>query len=379
MEEVIDLLCKLISIPSVSGEEQKIAEFVSNYFKGEVGIEPKIDEMYNVIVEYDTGKTGPNLLLTAHLDTVQAGSGWTYDPYKPTMIDDRIYGLGASDSKGTIAPMMTSCKNCIKEAAKKLKGKLLVALTTQEENPVGEIDGLRYALRKGLKSDLALFGNGYIENYMPYLTIGHNGFIRYQIRVIGKGAHSSTPELGINAIEKAFGVIKAMKSVKLPKQMILGGEIKATMNVGVIRGGTQPNAVPTECTIIGDRRTLPMEKADKVIARYEKALEKAKEGDPELKYEAKFEKLHDSYLIPEDDEKVQKVKAIMRKILKAEPRMRHDLCYYDADYLAAAGIPTIMIGTSVIGTPHQPNEYNLVKNVISVEKVYTALIQGLLA
>ncbi|MFQ5872039.1 MAG: M20 family metallopeptidase, partial [Candidatus Geothermarchaeales archaeon] len=207
MGEVENLLAELIGIPSTSGNEREIAQFVTNYLREKTGLQPRTDDMHNVVMEFESGREGPTLLLTAHLDTVQPAPGWTYEPYEPTVLGDRIYGLGASDSKGTIAAMITASRKCLEEYISSMRGRLVLALTSQEENPVGDTDGLRYLLKRGLRADLALFGNGYCENGVPYLTIGHNGFIRYEIEVQGRGSHSSTPQLGVNAIEKAIDVI----------------------------------------------------------------------------------------------------------------------------------------------------------------------------
>ncbi|MFQ5951081.1 MAG: M20 family metallopeptidase [Candidatus Geothermarchaeales archaeon] len=379
MGEVEDLLADLIAIPSTSGEEREIAQFVTEYLGERVGLQPSTDEMHNVVMEFESGREGLTLLLTAHLDTVQPAPGWTYEPHEPTIVDDRIYGLGASDSKGTIAPMITAIRRCLEEHTSSMRGKLILALTSQEENPVGELDGLRYLLKRGLKADLALFGNGFCQNGVPFLTIGHNGYVRYEISVRGRGSHSSTPHLGINAIEKAADLIRILKEVRMPSQEILGETIPATMNVGVIRGGTQPNVVPSECTVIGDRRTLPMERSEKVIDGLQAVLKRRAEQDSELKYEAAFEKLHDAYLLPEDGKIVGLLGRIMEQTYGFKPKLRYDRPYYDADYLGGARIATVMVGSAVPGTPHQPDEYNLLENVRSLERIYTAFIRELLS
>ena len=69
----------------------------------------------------------------------------------------------------------------------------------------------------------------------------------------------------------------------------------------------------------------------------------------------------------------------MKKTYGLKPKLRYDRPYYDADYLGGAGIPTVMVGSAVPGTPHQPNEYNLLENVRSVERIYTAFIRELLS
>jgi acetylornithine deacetylase/succinyl-diaminopimelate desuccinylase-like protein len=101
----------------------------------------------------------------------------------------------------------------------------------------------------------------------------------------GRSAHGSTPQLGVNAIEHMTGVIRAVSSMRFKKlHEMLGAP---TANIGTIRGGSKVNMVPNRCEIEIDRRTLPGETVDEVVAEFERALARAREEVPDL--EARIE------------------------------------------------------------------------------------------
>ena len=135
-EETKYLLKELIKIPSVTGEEKEIAEFIVSKLKmfgiDEAYLQPVRENRYNVIGHFRGGKPGKTILLTGHLDVVSPGEGWTKNPFEAIEEDDRIYGRGANDMKAGIAIIM----ECIKIAVQQREyffGDLVVALLCDEE------------------------------------------------------------------------------------------------------------------------------------------------------------------------------------------------------------------------------------------------------
>src|SRR5690348_12628478 len=118
--------------------------------------------------------------------------------------------------------------------------------------------GSRALARSRLKPHLASVG----EPTSHQIVTAHKGNIWLQIETRGKSAHGSRPELGRNAIHAMARIVDALETEyastlrRRRRHPLLG---HATINVGTIRGGTQPNIVPDSCTIAIDRRTLPGE------------------------------------------------------------------------------------------------------------------------
>ena len=95
--DAINLLKSLISIPSISREEQQAADFLQAYME-EKGLMPHRlgNNIWCINPDYQASK--PTILLNSHIDTVKPVSGWSHQPFKPAVEDDKIYGLGSNDA-----------------------------------------------------------------------------------------------------------------------------------------------------------------------------------------------------------------------------------------------------------------------------------------
>jgi len=95
--EAIELLKNLISIPSISREEKEVADFLEKYIEERGYIASrKGNNLWIIGSGFDTSR--PTLLLNSHIDTVKPVSGWTFEPFAPTVENDKLYGLGSNDA-----------------------------------------------------------------------------------------------------------------------------------------------------------------------------------------------------------------------------------------------------------------------------------------
>ena len=130
MPDEIDLLTRMVAIPSVSGDEAALASFI----EGEVrawGLDARRDELA-VRVEIPGRSAGPTLALVSHLDVVPPGKGWTREPFTPTVEGTRLYGRGSGDAKASVAAMLTAAVD-VAHAGGPDRGRLLVLLGYGEE------------------------------------------------------------------------------------------------------------------------------------------------------------------------------------------------------------------------------------------------------
>ena len=106
-DDAINLLKDLISIQSFSFEEDKTATKINNWLK-ERGV--KSDRKVNNIIAYNKhyDQTKPNILLNSHHDTVEPNSAYTLDPYKPQIVNGKLYGLGSNDAGGALVSLITT-------------------------------------------------------------------------------------------------------------------------------------------------------------------------------------------------------------------------------------------------------------------------------
>jgi acetylornithine deacetylase len=130
LRDEIDLLKAMVSIPSVSGEEQAIAVFAEETARG-WGLEVRRDELA-VTVEVRGPAPGPTLALVSHLDVVPPGKGWTREPFSPTLEGTRLYGRGSGDAKASVSAMLWAARD-VADAGGPAGGRLLVILGYGEE------------------------------------------------------------------------------------------------------------------------------------------------------------------------------------------------------------------------------------------------------
>ncbi len=238
-----ELLARLVAIPSVSGDEARIASEVESLLAA-AGVRP-IRSGNNVWATRGAGP--PTLLLNSHLDTVPPAPGWEGDPFAPRLEGGHLIGLGAHDAKGSIAAMLTAFL-AIDEAGL-AGGRLLLAATCQEETG-GQ--GLEVLIHELPRLDAGVVGEP--TGLVPASC--QRGFLRLRMRARGMAAHASRPHQGDNAIHKAARAIGALQSIDLgPEHPLLGA---ATAQATLVQGGTAANVLPAECVATVDARTTPL-------------------------------------------------------------------------------------------------------------------------
>lgn len=222
---LFELTKELISIPSVSGEEQKIAEFL-RYYLQTLGYEVKLQEVAdgrsNVVA---WASDNPRVFFSTHMDTVP--------PFIPVDEDDEnIRGRGACDAKGVIAAQIFAAEKLRKENVSDVG---LLFTIDEEQGSTGA--RAANALQIAKKCEYLING----EPTDNQLAIGSKGSLRAFLRVTGKAAHSAYPEEGDSAIVKLINVLTDIQQTNLPTDDFFG---ETTLNIGTIAGGLKTNVVP---------------------------------------------------------------------------------------------------------------------------------------
>jgi acetylornithine deacetylase/succinyl-diaminopimelate desuccinylase-like protein len=258
---VADLLRELIRIPSVNPDgdpgtrhtgEKECAKFVADFLRScgaEAWLEDVLPQRPNVLGRFPcTSKAKPRLLFAPHTDTVGV-AGMSIDPFSGELREGRIWGRGASDTKGPMAAMLFALLEC-KEVLPHLSHEIWFAGFMGEE--AGQ-QGARDLAGKE-KFDFAIVG----EPTRLQTVNTHKGSVWLTLRAHGRAAHASTPEIGANAIEKLFEVVDVLRSELSTRfgasDTTLG---PLTFSLGTIQGGSKINIVPDLCEAKIDIRTLP--------------------------------------------------------------------------------------------------------------------------
>lgn len=196
VSDVISLLSDLVKIPSVCGDENRIAHFIADWLeKNKLSaqlLEVKPSRP-NVVTILKGPKPGPRVMLNGHMDTVPPGEGWIHDPFGAGIENGRMYGRGTDDMKSGLACILWAAAAC-KEEGLPRRGELIVASVVDEEAiGLGTNALVQKGLTKGL--DFAMIS----EATGLTVTTAHRGRAVFEVEVHGRAAHSHWPDHGVNS------------------------------------------------------------------------------------------------------------------------------------------------------------------------------------
>jgi len=240
--------------------------------------------------------------------------------------------------------MLTALLEVAKSKARPQETELVFAGLIDEEN--GQT-GSRAVAASELKADLAIVG----EPTRLKAVTAHKGSLWLQLETRGKAAHGASPHLGCNAVHAMARVVSALETdyaswLRRRRHPLLG---HATVSVGSIAGGTQPNIVPDRCVIRVDRRTLPGETQFGVCREIAGRLRA-------LRLKAKVTNMKLAPCHPlETNANLPLVRQFLRCAGQKQPAGVNYFC--DASVLAGGGIPSIVFGPGDIAQAHTADEW----------------------
>lgn len=384
---LVDFTSKLIQIPSPSGKEKELAEFIVKMLKALDFEEIRIDEMGNVIACIKGKREGKTVLLDGHMDTVEALEieKWKHPPYEGKVTDDKVYGRGASDMKGSIASMIFAIARFAKETNRNFSGKVYIACTVFEEI----FEGVScQSIERVVKPDYVIIG----EATSSTLKIGQRGRAEISIKTIGKTVHSSNPQEGINAVQKMNSIMNKVNKIKPEVHPVLGEGISEITDI--ISSPYPGNSmVPEECRLTIDRRLLVGESKEKVLHPFIEIIENLSMEDPEFKGEVDFakdtgicytgkeissERFYPAWLLNEEDDIVIAAKKGLENAGLEAKISHYSFCTNGSYYCGIKGIPTIGYGPSLEELAHIRDEYIAIEELTKSCKGFQGIISELL-
>ena len=354
------LLCELISINSANPDysesapgEEEIGNYINDLFhlhsidSFKQDVEPGRS---NIIAKVSGKQKKSSLLLCSHLDTVFLEGM----EFKPVIDENNIYGPGACDTKSSLAAMIKAVIEYGKAREKKSTVYFLGAVSEES---------MHLGIRKFMdtyrditgKIDFCIIG----EPTSLDIGIAHKGSLKFTIKTSGKSAHGSSPELGVNAINMMSELITMINKKIVPSYQKLANKLlgKATLNIGVIRGGNAFNIVTDTCQIELDRRVLHEEKLEKVLQDFKDLISGMSVNNKY--FIAEIEKVNDyiPYLkMDESDDLIQSFKMLCKKYSNKSKII--GLPYAtDGGFTFQGGMPTIVFGPGEIKDSHKLGEY----------------------
>ena len=381
-DEILATASSLVSIESTSGLELNVMQFVVAWLE-ERGISYVVTAndpvRPNVIATVGDPKSGPVIAMNGHLDTVPVSdlSSWNSEPFTATLSDDgnRLYGRGASDMKSSVAVMMTLL-DLFKDAP--LTGALQAHIVSDEE--IGARFGTLHVLDeieqgKLPRPDYVFIGEGSefkVRN-------AERGGLAVDIKFFGRASHTAAARVtGVNAIAKAAKGVLALEHHLEQFHPSVGHPV---ISVNMIEGGIAHNIVPGECTISIDRRLIPGETKESVVADMRTALDAVAVDDSDFRYEMIIDpdgSFIDANITPEDSPLVQAFQDSVRAVTGKEPEFFVQWAgMTDGRFYRQHNIDTVGMGPRGEGA-HGANESILVDDLVLEGRIYAQTIASLL-
>ena len=371
-DAVTATLAEMVAIRSVNPfdeaaspghREREMADYLCARMEAlgmEVECRDIVDGRPNVCGRLKGTGDGPTFMLTGHMDTVGVEG---YDgAFEPRIDGGRLYGRGACDMKGALAAYLEVVR-VLQDSGTALNGDLLIGVVCDEEHTmIGSKDW-------GPNWPHAAAG---VIGEPTELAIcpAHKGQAAMLIRTFGKAVHSSMPELGENAIVRMAQVIDAFDDygdeLKTREPHPLCGH--GRFSPGVIRGGTISSAVPDFCELEVDRRMVPGETEEQVVAEYRARLDRLAERDPGFRYEIAGPTIGVGPLdVAPDDPLVTTLAKACETVTGSAPPVEAFPGGTDAPNM---GFPCIICGPGALAQAHTVDEFVETRQLADAARIY---------
>ena len=353
----------------------------------------------NVVARFDGRSHGPTVHFNSHIDVVEAGEGWTVDPFEGVVKDGRVYGRGTCDMKGGLAASIIAAE-AFMDTFPDFPGAIEISGTVDEES--GGFGGVAYLASKGF------FSKPRVDHVIipeplnkDRICLGHRGVWWAEIETKGSIAHGSMPFLGDSAIRHMSAVLAAFEDELFPaldrKQtrmpVVPPGARRSTMNINSIHGGQTEDFFPglpapnvaASCRTVIDRRFLIEESIDEVKGEVTSILERLKRERPKFDYAIRDLMEVQPLMTEKGTPLVEAVAEGIRAVFDREPEYVISPGTYDQKHVARIGhlYECIAYGPGILDLAHRPDEWVGIDDMIESAKVMAhgldRLLRGRLA
>jgi putative selenium metabolism hydrolase len=380
-EDLVQFTLDLIHEKSYFGNEGGVAKLVEAKMR-ELGFEVECDELGNVIGSIGAGE-GPCVLIDSHMDTVGVSDerAWKYNP-RGEIVDSRIYGRGSMDMKGPLAASIFGIA-ALKDQLK--RGKIVVSATIAEELVEGP--ATEHVARK-IKPDYAII----CEATELKIATGQRGRAEINIEIFGRPTHSSQPDFGINSADLMADVIRNLRSYKPSVHLVLG---KGILVLTDIKSAPYPanSVVPDYCVVTYDRRTLPGETEEDVLAPIENIIKHTLEDtgatynisiavdefDSYTGVTVKAPNFAPAWFFDNDSPIVQKAIAGLKETNILPEISHYAFCTNGSGTAGRLGIPTIGFGPGDEKLAHRTDEFIEIEALYKGAVGYAAIAKALVS
>lgn len=345
VSEATGLLKSLISIPSLSRDEEKAADYLQNYIEMQgMTTGRKGNNIWCLSPMFDLKKH--TLLLNSHIDTVKPVNGWRKDPFTAIEENGRLYGLGSNDAGASVVSLL----HVFLQLCRTTQSYNLIYLASCEEEVSGK-GGIECVLPGLPPIQFAIVG----EPTEMQPAIAEKGLMVLDVTACGRSGHAARNE-GDNAIYKVLDDITWFRDYRFPKESPFLGPVK--MSVTMINAGTQHNVIPDRCTFVVDIRSNECYSNQELFDEIQKYIT--------CKAKARSFRLGSSHVSP-DHPLVQKAIS-MGRVPFGSPTLSDQ---------SLMSFPSLKMGPGKSARSHTADEYILMKEIEEALPLYLSLLDGL--
>jgi succinyl-diaminopimelate desuccinylase len=407
--ELIGFTQELVRIPTVNppgdayeacarvlGDRLQARGFKVDYIRavgapGDSESHPRV----NVVARIEGTRPGPCVHFNSHIDVVEAGSGWTFDPFGAELHEGRIYGRGTCDMKGGLAASVVACEALLDELGSDWPGAIEISGTVDEES--GGFSGV------GHLAKLGYFSKPKVDHVIipeplgvDRICLGHRGVWWAEVETRGRIAHGSMPFLGDSAILHMGAFLRRIEDELMPRlaqrrttePVEPPGARVSTLNVNSVHGGQveqryaqnsagEPTAdlpapvVAHRCTAVLDRRFIAEESLQEVKQEIIDMLDELQRTRPGFNYGVREIMSFVPSATPREAPVVQATARAIARVLGREPSYIASPGTYDQKHIVRTGglRDCIAYGPGILDLAHQPDEYVGVDDLVHSAQV----------
>ena len=386
-EEIVAMSCDVINIPSPTGEELQMAEYMRGALQ-QLGLNVTWQEVEegraNVVARWIGSGGGTNLMFNGHMDTSNTGREdfLTGIGYKPNAVvkNGMIYGLGIYNMKGALV-CYTHAVKALQRAGVKLKGDVIIAAVAGEieKTQWGEFKGreyrgygfgTHYLVNHGILPDMCILG----EPTDMHVVLEHFGSMWVRISCTGIYVHTAFCEgrEEMNSIRRMYELMEPiMKWIEHWGEKAAYGGKKGLVNIGGIRGGHawRASRTPEKTDLFLDVRvppTIPMNEARRDIQQAFLELER---HHPDWGLEFETYVSVPGARISEQHELIQTIDRNHQRVMGKPPEREVVTWCSDASVLSRYGVETVNYGPSS-GPRDKEGEKVSIQTLVDITKIY---------
>ncbi|MEM7131866.1 MAG: ArgE/DapE family deacylase [Chloroflexota bacterium] len=364
-----ELLSRLVQInstnPSLSptgAGEGEIAGYVAQVLN-ELGLQVETHEPEpgrpSVVAIWPGAGSGRSLMLNAHMDTVSVDE--MAEPFSGRIADGRLYGRGAQDMKGSLAASIAAVK-ALQDAGISLGGDLLIAAVADEEfASIGTADiAPRYPVDGAIVTEPTDLD----------ICLAHKGFIWIEVELLGRAAHGSRFDEGVDANMRAGRLLGELDKLELalrqrPAHLLAG---PPSLHVATIHGGSEWSMYASRCVVQIERRIVPGEEEEAVVGEIQAILDKLSAADSTFQASLTVKLVRDAFEVSADASIVQTLANCATRILGKRPQMVGHTAWMDSAILSKGGVETVIMGPTGDGL-HTKEEWVDLESVVQLAQV----------